>query len=177
MSLAGISSSNLFSYQTQNNTQKNNLQQFKQDVQQLGEDLASGNLTAAQTDFAAAQQVAPQSTTAGSNPNQQSVEQLASDLKSGNLSGAQQDFSQIQQQFQKSGAHGHHHHHGGGGSSSESSQTSELFQELGQDLQAGNVSGAQQIYTSLQQEFSQLSVTGTAEESSGSSVSGVSVTA
>ncbi len=49
MSLSGISSSNLFSYENQ--SVQNNMQQFQQEFQQLGQDLQSGNLSAAQSDF------------------------------------------------------------------------------------------------------------------------------
>ena len=55
MSLSGISSSNFSEFNTQ--TAQSNRQQFQQDFQQLGQDLQSGNLSAAQTDFATIQQI------------------------------------------------------------------------------------------------------------------------
>ncbi len=58
MSVAGISSSNLFDFNTQ--SVQNRKQQFQQEFQQLGQDLQSGNLSAAQTDFATIQQSGPQ---------------------------------------------------------------------------------------------------------------------
>jgi thioredoxin-like negative regulator of GroEL len=107
MSLLGIASSSLFSYLTQH--AQSNGQQFKQEFQQLGQDLQSGNLTAAQSDLAALRQNAPQfsgasssgsaSTTASSGAVSlaQEFKQLAQDLQSGNLSGAQQAYSTLQQ--------------------------------------------------------------------------------
>jgi hypothetical protein len=59
MSVAGILSSGLFNYAAQ--SVNNNVQQFRQEFQQLGQDLQSGNLSAAQTDFATLQQSQAQS--------------------------------------------------------------------------------------------------------------------
>jgi len=155
MSVSGISSSNLFNYSNQG--VQNQMQQFRQEFQQLGQDLQSRNLSAAQTDFATLQQLEPQSSsasTSSSNPVAQAFNQLSQDLQSGNLSAAQQDYSTIQQDLQSRAAvHGHHHHHGGGGGESEISQ---LMNELGQSLQSGNLSSAQQAYSTLMQDFQQL---------------------
>src|ERR1700758_5068832 len=122
MSLSGISSSNLVNYENQ--SVQNKVQQFKQEFQQLGQDLQSGNLSAAQTDFTTLQQIGSNSTatspTASSNPLAQAFNQLGQDLQSGNLSAAQQDFTTIQQDLQShaSQTQGHHHpRHGGGGDS------------------------------------------------------------
>jgi len=182
MSLSGISTSSLFSYENQNVQSQNKLQQFQQEFQQLGEDLQSGNLSAAQTDFATLQQVGPQglgnSPSTGS-PVQQAFNQLSQDLQSGNISAAQQDYSNIQQDIQNQAphAHGHHHHHGGGGEQSEMSQISQTFQQLGQALQSGSLSSAQQIYGTLQQEIQSLGGTNGATPTEGTAVRGVSVTA
>jgi hypothetical protein len=150
-------------------------QQLKQGFQQLGQDLQSGNLSQAQGDFASLQQFFPggqQSpsvtsavSTQSSKPLAAAVSQLAQALKSGNLSAAQSDITAVQQDVQhdaqqvgqQQGANqAHHHHHHGGGSSQSSSQQdpiSTLIGQLGQALQSGNVSGAQQAYASLQQDF------------------------
>jgi len=154
------------------------LQQFQQEFQQLGKDLTAGNLTAAQSDFAALQKDMPQTTSStstaqSSNPIAQAFSQLAQDLKAGNLSAAQQDYANLQQDFQSQGPHRHHHHHHGSGGS-EQSQFSQLFNQLGQDLQSGNLSGAQSDWSSLQQLLqSGSSSTG----SSGGTYTPVSVTA
>ena len=163
MSVSGISSSNLFNYSTQDVQSK--MKQIQQEFQQLGQDLQSGNLSAAQTDFATLQQLAPQnnstSSTQSNNPITQAFNQLSKDLQAGNLSAAQQDYTTIQQDFQKQTAqmHGHHHHRGGGGSGTNT--ISQLFNQLGQALQSGNLSTAQSVFSSLQQQLQQLSQTGT----------------
>lgn len=157
MSTSGISSSSFSNYENQ-------IQQFQQEFQQLGQDLQSGNLAAAQQDFVTLQQLGPQSSssssTQSSNPIATAFNQLAQDLQSGNLSAAQQDFSQIQQDFQSQAesTQGHHHHHHGGGEAQ--SQIGQLFEQLGQALQSGNLSGAQQAFATLQQDFQQLGQSG-----------------
>jgi outer membrane protein assembly factor BamD (BamD/ComL family) len=153
-------------------------QQVKQGFQLLGQDLQSGNLSQAQGDFASLQQLLPDgqqssqltpvSSAQGSNPLATAVSQLAQDLKSGNLTAAQSDFTTVQQDLQQAGpqaaaAHGHHHrHHQSDGDSGQSSgqqnPISTLFGQLGQDLQSGNLSAAQQAYSSLQQDFQQFAL-------------------
>ena len=87
-------------------------QQIKQGFQLLGQDLQSGNLSQAQSDFASLQQLipggqqntllAPTSSGAQSgNPLATAVSQLAQDLKSGNLSAAQQAYASLQQDLQR----------------------------------------------------------------------------
>ena len=129
----------------------------KQGLQQLGQALQSGNLTAAQSDFATLQQAfaqtaTPSATTSsvtspvsstGSSPTAspvtQAFNQLASDLQSGNLSASQKDFSNLQQDVQSVNGTGsagnlrHHHHFGGGsGGSGSSSAQNTLLQDLNQ---------------------------------------------
>jgi hypothetical protein len=154
---------------------------YQQDMQKLSQDLQSGNLSAAQSDFATLQKAflqstttsAPTSTTSTSNPVAKAVNQLASDLQSGNLSAAQKDFSSVQQDLQSQGtpqtAHFHHRAHlGGGGGNTDSSTQSPLLQELnqvGQSLSSSNLSGAQQAYATLQQELQQFALGGGTESS------------
>jgi len=174
MSVSGISSSGLNAYTVQNNQAR--FQQLQQDFQQLGQDLGAGNLSAAQADFANLQQLAPNGngTFAGqnTNPAAQAFTQLAQDLQVGNLSGAQQDFANLQQDIQNQAAPAHHHHHGGGG---EQGQIGQLFGQLGQDLQAGNLGAAQQAYTNLQQAFQQFAQNGGTAASNQPGSTGVSV--
>jgi outer membrane protein assembly factor BamD (BamD/ComL family) len=163
MSVAGILSTN-FVQATQNF--KVYQQEFQQEFQQLGQDLQSGNLSAAQSDFAALQQLQPgstnstsTSTTQSNNPIQQALNQLGQDLQSGNTSAAEQDYTTLQQDLEnasQSAGHAHHHHMHRSDSDSNSSQVSQLFSQLGQDLQSGNVSAAQQAYNSLLQDLPQL---------------------
>ncbi len=180
MSVSGISSSSLYS--TQN--VESSAQQFRQEFQQLGQDLQAGNLSAAQSDFATLQNLSSQNSSATSQNNSpiaQAFSQLAKDLQSGNLSAVQQDFATIQQDFQNQStqvqaALGHHHHHHGSGGSGEISQ---LLSQLGSALQSGDLSTAQQAYSSLVQQFQASSSTTAAqtESTSQSTSSGVSITA
>jgi hypothetical protein len=170
MSIFGVAST-ILGQLSSATTQNPNKQQFKQSLQQLGQDLQSGNLSQAQSDFSSLQQLLPSSqqtsllsptaSTQSSSPLATAVSQLAQDLKSGNLTAAQSDLANVQQDAQQVGqqqgaGHAHHHHHGSGEStqsSSDQSTASTLFGQLGQDLQSGNLSAAQQAYSSIQQSF------------------------
>jgi hypothetical protein len=171
MSVAGISSSNLFNV---NDSRRSVESEMQQEFAQLGQDLQSGNLSAAQSDFATLTQLGPQSTSSSSSsssaasnsPMAQAFAQLSKDLQSGNLSAAQQDFATIQQEMQtnavQSGGHRHHHHGGGEGGQN---GIRSLFSQLGQALQSGDLSTAQQVFSTLQQDFQQAgqSSSGTTE--------------
>jgi len=180
VSVSGILSSSLYNYNTQSIQQKG--QQFRQDFQQLGQDLQAGNLTAAQSDFASLQQLQQgnSSSSTSNNPVAQDFSQLATDLKSGSISAAQQDYAKIQQDVQSQGpkVHSHHHHHHGGGAGA--TDITQTMDDLGQALQSGNTSTAQQAYSSLEQEFQLFArsnpqliqaTTATAGDASGISVS------
>lgn len=146
--------------------------QLQQGFQQLAQDLQSGDLSQAQNDFASLQQLLPSnpqnfavaSAPQTSNPLANAVSQLAKDLQSGNVNAAQSDLATVRQVVpqlgqSKSAGHAHHHqqHHGGSGDASQSSARQNdiftLFGQLGQNLQVGNLSAAQQAYASLQQDF------------------------
>jgi hypothetical protein len=171
MSASGISSSNLFDLLDSVNAQSQK-QQLQQEIQQLGKDLSAGNLSAAQSDFATLQKDAPAATSStssqSSNPIAQAFQQLAKDLQSGNVSAAQQDFSTIQQDVQAQGGGHHHHSHPQESSGAQQNPLAELFSELGQALQSGNLSAAQQAYTTLQQDFQSGSANGSNPTASGS---------
>jgi outer membrane protein assembly factor BamD (BamD/ComL family) len=205
MSIVGILSSNLFSGATNRSQETQgsapNFQQIKQQFQQLGQDLQSGNLTQAQSDYAtlskdfsganqagttaaataatttaATTGAATTSTTTGTTSTgttsaAQQFAQLGQDLQSGNLQAAQQDYTNLQQTAQQNGAqqvgghhHRGHHHHGGtsqsASSTSSSSQQSnpiaQAFSTLAQDLQGGNLSGAQSVFATLQNDLQQI---------------------
>lgn len=173
MSIAGISSSG---FASNAQSMQTNMQQVRQEFQQLGQDLESGNLSAAQTDFATLQQLVPQSTssTQSNNSIAQAFNQLAQDLQSGNLTAAQQEYATIQQDFQNQGSQVHHHHHHGGGNGENG--VTQLLQQLGQDLQSGSLSAAQQAYSTLVQDFPILGQTnGTGPEASSQSTASSSV--
>ena len=163
----------------------NRFQQIKQDFKQLGQDLQSGNLSQAQSDFSALQQLLPsqqqgastttQAASQSANPISQAISELAQDLKSGNLTAAQSDFSTLQQDVQQQeGTGAGHHHHRAESASNQQSAISSLFASLGQSLQSGNITAAQQTYSSLQQDFLQFSGAATSTGVNSSSTSGSS---
>jgi hypothetical protein len=178
MSVSGILSSAVFGIGA--NLFQNRMQKVQSEFQQLGKDLQSGNLSAAQTDFATLQQLGPQTTSSSSTQSTstltQDFNQLGADLKAGNTTAAQQDFAKIQQDFQSQAtqAHHHHHHHNQGGSTDGSSEISQLFSQLGQALQSGSLSTAQQAYAALQQDFQQYAQTNALPGSSSSGTVSVS---
>ena len=195
MSILGIASTLLSQFGATAAQPK--FQPSKQGFQQLGQDLQSGNLAQAQSDFASLQKNLPgqqSASTAASTATStltQAVAQLAQDLKSGNLAAAQSDIAAVQQDAQQASAvqgapHGHHHHHGTEGqdstqSSSQQAAIQTLFSQLGQSLQTGNLSGAQQAYSTLQQDFLQsgfgggASSTGSSASASGNSGLNISI--
>lgn len=174
MSVSGILSSAVFGIGA--NLFQNRMQKVQSEFQQLGQDLQSGNLSAAQADFATLQQLQPgtssTSSTQSTSTLTQDFNQLATDLKAGNTTAAQQDYAKIQQDFQTQGTqnHHHHHHHQGGGTDG-SSEISQLFSQLGQALQSGSLSAAQQAYASLQQDFQQFAQTNAPSAASSVSLS------
>jgi len=190
MSVAGISASSFFAGLNSPAVQ-NKFQQIQKGFQQLGQDLQSGNLSQAQNDFSSLQQLLPsqqqnaaaatQSTTQSSSPVSQTFAQLAQDLKTGNLSAAQSDFSTLQQDFKQGAVTGHRHHHLHAENSQSSAQQTgpaTLFGDLGQELQTGNLTAAQQTYSALQQDFLQFTGGNGSSATSGSnSASGLSVSA
>jgi hypothetical protein len=172
MSVSGILSSSFANFNVQN--VKSRTDQIQQDFQQLGEDLQSGNLSAAKSDFSALQQLAPQNSSSSSTQGtlMQDFTQLGKDLQSGNLANAQQDYSSMQQDIQSKVAVHHHHHHGGGGS-----DINQLVSQLAQALQSGDLSSAQQAYGSLQQDMENFALNSVMQSSSWNAASGVSVSA
>lgn len=177
MSLIGILASNLFasggtqSSQNTQNTQSaggapSTFQQLKTEFQQLGQDLQTGNLTQAQQDYATLSQNLPNTGSAATTPVLQALAQLGQDLQAGNLQAAQQDYATAQRDAQQraaqvTGHHGHHHHHfensqSSSVSSSSSNSINQAFATLAQDLQAGNLFGAQSAFATLQNDLQQI---------------------
>jgi hypothetical protein len=168
MSISGIQSN-------VNNTYQPVVNSVQQQAQQLGQDLQSGNLSTAQSDFATLQQAFSQSAaTSGTTSNstyaattnafEQAFQQLGSDLKSGNVSAAQKDLNTVQQVLKRPGFHStnptHRAHEAGGWDGSSDGQNS-LIQDLnlvGQDLASSNLTGAQQAYTTLQHQLQQFAL-------------------
>lgn len=85
---------------------------------------------------------------------QQNFAQIGQDLTSGNLSAAQTDYSTLQQNLQSQADPAPnqipHHHHGGVGRPVERTSPQQILTQLGQQLSSGNLSAAQQAYSSLQ---------------------------
>ena len=163
MFIAGIASNLLLNSLS---PKQASLQQFRDEFQQLGQDLQAGNLPAAQADYAQLQQIEQQKNSSASQSNitnsvSQLFDQLGKDLASGNVSSAQDDFNDIMKAVQSSGPsvhHHHHHHHGGGGASLQTSSVQTDLNTLGQALQSGNLAAAQQAYASVQTDLQQLGV-------------------
>jgi hypothetical protein len=170
MSVAGIFSSSL-----SNNQLSSQYQLTNSEFQQLGKDLASSNLSSAQSDFSVLQQAFAQpasspstSSTSGASasPLQQAFQQLSTDLQSGNLTAAQKDYSAIQQNLQTNLLH--RLHHGGGhrfgGWQGAVLSSSDPTTQTGSTTQAQSASSAaQQTYASLAAQLQQ-SALGSADE-------------
>jgi phage I-like protein len=130
---------------------------YQQSIEQLSKDLQSGNLAAAQSDFATLQKAfspSPISTAAASaastsNTVAQAFNQLATDLQSGNLSAAQKDFSALQQDLENLGGPGttnrFHHYHRLSTNIEDLTNPNSLLQ----NLTSGNLLAAQQAYATL----------------------------
>jgi hypothetical protein len=78
----------------------------------------------------------------------QAFSQIAQDLQSGNLTAAQSDYANLQQGLKQGAGHSHHFH--SAAASSALTQTQNALAQLGQALQSGNLSAAQQAYTTFQ---------------------------
>jgi hypothetical protein len=149
MSVAGISAS---LYPPSNSNLPHNNVRFGEDIRRLGQDLQSGNLSAAQQDFATLQQDGPSGSTSlihSNNPVAQAFNQLSVDLQSENISGAQQAYSNIEQDLQGASQVQNHSLQHFGDCSGGPGQANSLFEKLGQELQTGTLSSAQQGYTAL----------------------------
>jgi len=154
MSTSGIASSLFSQYPL-----GTGISPLQKELQQLGQDLTAGNLSASQSDFATLQQVLSQSTTSTastvSGPIAQAFNQLATDLKSGNLTGAQQDYSTLQQDLRTQADPAanllhHHHPHMGNIDPAPDQNPGQLLTQLGQALSTGNLSAARRAYSYLQ---------------------------
>jgi hypothetical protein len=83
-------------------------------------------------------------------PYQQDMQKLSQDLQTGNLTASQSDFAALQAAFSQSGT-------ATASTSSSSSSTSnpvaQAFNQLGTDLQSGNLSAAQKDFSTVQQDL------------------------
>jgi hypothetical protein len=140
--------------------QTSTLNQLRQQFQQLGQDLQSGNLAAAQSDFATLQQEASPLTASTSksvhDPVTQAFNQLQTQVQSGDVAGPQPKpapGAPIQQQgLQTPSTHHHGHHHPAPqGPGDPTASGFEGLDQLGQALQSNNLTAAQQAYNSVLQ--------------------------
>jgi len=170
MSISSISSA-INPYQTSQTYGQNNFAQFQQDLQTIGSDLQSSNLSGAQSAFANLQQLMPNSST--SNQFTTDLNAVGQALQSGSLSDAQAAYGKLQQDMQSVQGHHHHHHHNASSTSQSTDQNtvSADFQTLAQALQSGNLNGAQTAFAQLQQDFQTFNPGSQATTGSGGSSS------
>lgn len=158
-SQASIASS--FSTGTPSANKTGALNQLRQQFQQLGQDLQSGNLSAAQSDFASLQQEASPTTvssTPSNDPVTQALNQLQTQLQAGDLVGATPkpvaNVPIAQQGPEAPATHGHGHGHRGHEPEAPADPAAPVYDgldQLGQALQSNNLSAAQQAYNSVLQ--------------------------
>ena len=143
MSVAGIASAGL----SQLANIQRNYQQVRGEFKQLGQDLQSGNLSHAESDFVTlSQSMATQ--LAGNSPVAKALNSLGQSLQSGNLSAAQQAFASMPS------------HTVGPSTRSQGSPFSQAMTQLGQALHSGNLTAAQQAFSAMQQSWQQMEQTG-----------------
>jgi len=151
-----------------------NYQTVRGEFQNLGQDLQSGNLARAQTDFVTLS--ASVSTQYGANSAvSKTLNSIGQALQSGDLTTAQQAFSTLPPGLTGHPGAGQAGHHGG------MHPYMQGLSQLGQALRSGDLTGAQQAFAALQQNWQQVvpnSVTAASPSSgtSSSSSSGFSVT-
>ncbi len=157
MSIASVASSPISGFSVSSPANTNKLSQLREQFQQLGQDLQSGNLTAAQGDFAGLQQasLAGGSSTAPANdPVTQALNQLQTDLQTGDLVGAAPKpvgGAPIAVQFPRTPSVHARTPHPVGPEDPTSPGSGTSLEQLGQALQSNNLSAAQQAYNSVLQ--------------------------
>jgi len=149
MSVSAISTNSLI--QNSNQHTPLSLQQFQQQFQELGTDLQSGNLSSANTQFAALQALVPGSQSASQSqvPIVQTFHQLGTDIQSGSLTAAQQDYGTLKTDINKIALNHSHHRE------RDPMETAQGNDQLGQTLQTSTAATAQSAYNSLLQGIQQ----------------------
>jgi hypothetical protein len=149
--LSGLISANYSNY----GSVQSKMEKMQQAFSQLGRDLQSGDVPAAQSDLNALEQYMPQTSSPASTSSTSSdsiaaeLSRLSKDLQSGVGSSAQKDYSTIKQDFAKHAAHAHTHRAGSSGSDSSSNEVLRELNALSSALQSNDTSGAQTAYSSL----------------------------
>ncbi|HTS36022.1 MAG TPA: hypothetical protein VMH04_10145 [Candidatus Solibacter sp.] len=174
------------------NLVNNPLPQFQQQLPLLTTNLQSGNSNAAQPDLVELHSIALQPPLAspiqGIKTLKQEFNQLGQDLQSGNISAAQQDYTKLQQDLQTQSpqspaSHGHHHHEssfasnqfGSSQSDSQSHPVSDLFDQLGRQIQSGSLTQAQQTFAMLQQNLESFDLSPSQGDALSPAIAAVSV--
>ncbi|MFZ0956748.1 MAG: hypothetical protein WAN60_10430 [Candidatus Sulfotelmatobacter sp.] len=157
MSIASVASSPISGFSVNSSANTSKLSQLREQFQQLGQDLQSGNLSGAQSDFAGLQQVASSAgtSTTANDPVTQALNQLQTDLQTGDLAAtAPKPVGgapiAVQEPHARWG-HGPHHIDPGGPEDPTSPGSDTSLEQLGQALQSNNLSAAQQAYNSVLQ--------------------------
>ncbi|MGP0071704.1 MAG: hypothetical protein ACLPWF_07190 [Bryobacteraceae bacterium] len=165
MSISALSS-NLIADLSQQ-YQQNPFQKIQQDFKQLASDLQSGDMSGAQSAYASIEQLLPANQSSSSSPTgsngsstiQNDFAALGQALQSGDLSQAQSAFSQLQSDFkaasQSAQALPQREDQYVGSSAQQglsvAQQVQQDYAQLASSLQAGDLSGAQSAFASLQQ--------------------------
>ncbi|MGB7553330.1 MAG: hypothetical protein WBM04_03100 [Candidatus Korobacteraceae bacterium] len=173
MSVLGIASTAL--------SQLGNIQSKFQGVQSefktLGQDLQAGHLTQAQTDFVTLSQSVTSQLSGSNSPFAKAFNAVGQALQSGDLSAAQQAFSAISPGGTAAQSVRHHHHTPlTQTSASAQSLFAQELSTLGQALQSGNLTAAQQAFSAMQQGWQQTQGSGTSGSLLPPVSSGVNVT-
>src|ERR1039457_5552584 len=157
MSVAGIATT---AFSTLGQIQ-HKYQSVQGEFKQLGQDLSSGNLTKAQTDFVTLSQSAASGQMAANPTVNKALNTLGQALQSGDLSAAQQAYATmppipaattVKEQYLAS----HHTHPGADSASSTAQQSSTIGQiltQMGQALQSGSLTAAQQAFAAMKQNW------------------------
>jgi hypothetical protein len=174
MSVAGIASAGL----SQLASLQRNYQQVRSEFKQLGQGLQAGNLASAQADFVTLSQSAA-SQFSGNSPVTKALNSLGQALQSGNLPAAQQVFASLPSHIVAPCAVNYSAH--GGSASAQQNTFSQAVGQLGQALQAGNLTMAQQAFSAMQQSWQQMESNGGSSATSGTALpsitSGLNVSA
>lgn len=138
-------------------------QPIKSGFRQLAKDLKAGDLTQAQSDYATLSNDISASPLQGNETLTQDLGVLGAALDAGNLTDAQAAFKTLAHDLRQAGRTRHHHHeprdggplHIDTGHRPPPGPIAEAFKSLKSALKAGDIGGAQEAYSTLQQVLAQ----------------------
>lgn len=152
------------------------MKKVQSEFKQLGQDLQSGNVTQAESDYttltqdlssfsststsAASSSATTTSTDSSTSSLADALNTLGQDLQSGNLTAAQSDFKTVQNDLQQTSNQAPPPPPPSSDASTSTSASAILkeLSALGDDLSSSDLTSAQTAYTTLQQDLSQLGV-------------------